>query len=408
MTADRLLSAPRDVRRPMPSLPPARLLAEVDRSGLLGRGGAGFPLSRKLSAVAGGSGPRVVVANAAEGEPASAKDKALLDLNPHLVLDGLQLAASAVGAGEAYLYVEAAPSRSARLHRVLAERRHAGRELVGVRLVESQRRFVAGEETAVVDRLNGGAGRPRPKPPRVSESGVDGRPTLVSNAETLAHLAVIAGCGADEFLRHGVPQHAGTMLFTVSGAVRDPGVVEAPVGISLGDLLELRGGHTEEPAAVLVGGYHGGWLPWPQARDVELSNPALASYGLAVGAGVVVVLPASACGVAETLAVMTYLATETAGQCGPCVFGLSQLVTTLRHVASGRMARRNRRQLDDLAQGLVRRGACAHPDGSLRFLRTSLAVFEGEFAAHARGRCTAARSGARPGARLLPTPGVTG
>lgn len=392
------------VHGPMPTMPADVLLDEVERSGLLGRGGAAFPLHRKLVAVASGPSPSVVVANGAEGEPASAKDKTLLDTNPHLTLDGLQIAAALVGAHRAYLYVHPDATRFARLRQALDERRRAHRDPIAVRLVGAPSRFVAGEESAAVDRINGSTGQPRSKPPRMFESGVDGRPTLVSNVETLAHLAVIARLGAGTFRALGVAQHPGTMLFTVSGCVRRPSVVEAPVGIPLAEVLELAGGVTEPPGAILVGGYHGGWLAWPEARDIALSNPALQPHGLAVGAGVIVALPASVCGVTETVRVIGYLARESAGQCGPCVFGLPALAGALSGLASGRFAKRRRRDVDGLTALVARRGACAHPDGTLRFLRSSLQVFEREFAAHAKGRCTAAAAGRH----VLPVPVPTG
>src|SRR5438270_4943741 len=150
-----------------PSISAAQILTEVEASGLTGRGGAGFPLHRKLAAVAAGAGPAVVVANGAEGEPTSDKDKTLLATNPHLPLDGLQLAARATGATSAYLYVHADLSLMSLLSHALHERRRAGRDPVAVELVSAPPRFVSGEESAVASRISGGSARPRPKPPRV-------------------------------------------------------------------------------------------------------------------------------------------------------------------------------------------------------------------------------------------------
>lgn len=374
------------------------LLDELERSGLTGRGGAAFPMHRKLRAVAAGAAPRVVVAKAAEGEPASRKDKTLLGTDPHLVLDGLQLAAAAVEAASAYLYVHTDLPLLAVVNAAIRERAAAGVDTVPVEVVCAPPAFVSGEESAVVSRISGGPAKPRPKPPRVFESGVHGRPTAVCNAETLAHLAVLARRGADAFRACGVPEQPGTMLFTVSGAVHRPGVVEAPVGTTLDRLLAAVGGPSHHVGAVLVGGYHGGWLPWPHAREVPMSNAGLQPYGLSAGAGVVVVLPADVCGVAESARVLDYLAAESAGQCGPCVFGMPRLATTFGAVARGSRRPGRGRRLDELALALERRGGCHHPDGSVRFLRSVTRVFADELREHRHGRCSAVSS--RP---LLPT-----
>ena len=387
----------------LPVLTPDEIVAEVAAAGLTGRGGAAFPLHRKLTAVAGGAGPRVVVANGAEGEPASNKDKTLLATDPHLPLDGLQLAATAVGASSAYLYVHTDLRLVTLLNHALHERRRAGADVVPVELVCAPPRFVSGEESAVASRISGGPARPRPKPPRVFEAGVHGRPTLVSNVETLAHVALIARRGAAAFRAVGDAEQPGTMLFTVSGAVHRPGVVEAATGTTLGALLEAVGGPSHHVGAVLLGGFHGGWISGPQARELPLANTALRPHGLAVGAGVVSVLPAEVCGVAESVRVLDYLAAESAGQCGPCVFGLPRLASTFGELALGKGGRRRQRRLDELAAALERRGGCSHPDGSLRFLRSAATVFADELRQHAHGQCSAVSS-----QRILPTPAVRG
>ena len=385
---------------PVADFAPAALLAAVEQSGLTGRGGAAFPVYRKMSAVAAGAGPRVVVANAAEGEPASAKDKTLLSVNPHLTLDGLQLAARAVGAQRAFFYAHDDGRVPDIVRRAVHERRMLGVDEVAVEVVTAPAAFVAGEESAVASRISGGPALPRSKPPRVFEAGVHGRPTLVQNAETLAHLAVIARIGPEEFRTVGPADQPGTMLFTISGAVHAPGVVEAPVGVTIGQLLDRAGGPSAPVGAVLLGGYHGCWVGMPEARELSLANAMLRPVGLSVGAGVLAVLPAAVCGVAETARIMRYLAGESAQQCGPCVFGLPRLAATFSALAAGG-GRRRAGRLDELTETLERRGGCAHPDGSVRFLRSARKVFAAELAAHAEGRCSAISHGP-----LLPTPGV--
>jgi NADH:ubiquinone oxidoreductase subunit F (NADH-binding) len=275
--------------------PGGRLIGLLERAGLTGRGGAGFPTWRKLAAVAIGERP-VVIGNGAEGEPASAKDRTLLTRAPHLVLDGLQLAAEAVGAADCYLYV---PARIAdRVRQAMAER--AGRDRFAVTVVEAPDTFVAGEESAVIARIAGRRALPTDKVDLVVRSGLRGRPTLVQNAETLAHLAVIAHRGPAAFRRSGTEAEPGSFLATIGGAVAAPGVYEAPYGIRLGALLDLAGGPATPLAAVLVGGYHGAWLPIADARSAPMSRAGLAPFGATPGAGVVHALPASYCGLVET------------------------------------------------------------------------------------------------------------
>jgi NADH:ubiquinone oxidoreductase subunit F (NADH-binding) len=229
------------------------LIGEVRAAGLTGRGGAAFPVHRKLEAVAAARpGRAIVVGNAAEGEPASHKDEALLFLAPHLILDGLQLAAEAVGAGRAVLYVRGDLRARTRLDDYLPERDAYGLDRLPVEIVWSPHRFLAGEESALASRVSGGPAVPQFTPPRVFERGVDGRPTLVQNVETLAHLALIARYGPGWFRALGTPDEPGSMLCTLRQASGSVDVAEAAIGTPLATLLDLSAA-----AAVLVGGYHG-------------------------------------------------------------------------------------------------------------------------------------------------------
>ena len=369
------------------------LIEEAAAAGLTGRGGAAFPVARKLAAVAAAGPPAVVVGNAAEGEPASSKDAALVWLAPHLVLDGLQAAAEAVGARSAYLYVHArhdsrgGPDLAAHLRSALTSRRAAGTDHVGVELIEAPARFLAGEETAMVARINGGAARPGFKARRVFERGIGGRPTLVQNVETLAHLALIARHGAAWFRTVGTQDEPGSMLCTVHDPDGRIQIVETPIGTPLDRLLALG----DDVQAVLVGGYHGAWLSPAAARQMSLSNADLRPAGAIVGAGVLVALSAAYCGLAETAHVARSLALESAGQCGPCFNGLPAIAAALAAVAQPRPAERELADLRRWAGLVAGRGACHHPDGTVRFVASALQVFATEIAEHGRGRCTATR-----------------
>ena len=367
------------------------LIGQVDAAGLTGRGGAAFPVARKLSAVANAGGSPVVVANGAEGEPVSSKDAALLWFAPHLVLDGLQLAAEAVGARTAYLYMHAGrdarggPDLPSHLHAAMAQRAAAGTDRATVQLIEAPPRFLAGEETALVSLINGGSARPADKQHRPFQRGIGGRPTLVQNVETLAHLALIARHGAAWFRSVGTRTEPGSMLCTIRESDGQVRVAEAALGTPLSWLLRLG----DDVQAVLSGGYHGGWLTLTDARRVALCNAELRPAGAIAGAGVLIALPATHCGLAETASVARSLALESAGQCGPCFNGLPHIAGALDELAGPRPRRQALADVQRWAGLVTGRGACHHPDGFVRFVASALSVFRAELDAHGRGRCTA-------------------
>ncbi len=366
-------------------LPTSRELVEsVEASLLRGRGGGAFPTGQKLRAVALQRGRPIVVVNAAEGEPASKKDKALLHHVPHLVLDGAAAAAAAIGARSV---IVALGGRTAAEHAGLARAIAERRDKVEWSLASVPNGFVVGEETALLAALSGRAPKPTLKPPYPSESGLRGRPTLVQNAETLAHIALIARFGPGWFRSLGTESEPGTALVTLSGAVARPGVYEIELGTRVSELVAQAGGATEPTGAYLVGGYFGGW-----ARDANLHLTA--ANGL--GAGVVVALPERACALRESARVAGYLAAESAGQCGPCVHGLQALADGLERIAYGR-ADDTRSQLGRWASMVAGRGACRHPDGAANFIMSTLAVFEDEVARHLRrGSCGGTDLGTLP------------
>ncbi|HEY7323444.1 MAG TPA: NADH-ubiquinone oxidoreductase-F iron-sulfur binding region domain-containing protein [Streptosporangiaceae bacterium] len=365
-----------------------RLTELIERSRLTGRGGAGFPTGRKLRSVAEAKGRPVVVANGAEGEPASTKDRLLLSRSPHLVLDGISLAALAVQADRAFLVVHQRQRRlGASLEAAAAARAAAGIDWLPIEVVGIPDRYVASEQSAIVQYLGGGPALPTFSPPRTHERGFDGRPTLVNNVETLAHMALIARHGDRWFRSAGVPGAAGTMLVTISGAVTRPGVYEVELGTPIGAALSRAGGLTERPQAILTGGYFGTWLPVDLAWQLPLTHRDFTSVGGALGAGIIVVLPETACGLAETARVVRYLAAESAGQCGPCLFGLPALAAALADLAYDGEHRPTREAgaLISLVEG---RGACKLPDGATQLVRSALETFATDAAWHEdRGPC---------------------
>jgi NADH:ubiquinone oxidoreductase subunit F (NADH-binding) len=370
----------------------SELMAEVERSGLTGRGGAGFPTARKMAAVAAGLGA-VVVANGTEGEPASAKDKVLLARSPHLVLDGAALAAEIVGASKAVIVAHHSVREI--LDEAAAVRAKSRFDKVRFRIITAADRFVAGQASAVVHWIERGIPTPTATPPRLAERGLGSAPTLVQNVETLAHLALIARYGASWFRSLGTLREPGSMLVTVLGAVREPSVLEIAIGTPVSEVLSMAGCPSGPLRALLLGGYFGTWADAAAAASLPFSSAGLAALGAGVGAGLIATLPEDACGLAETARVVRYLAGESAGQCGPCLFGLDAIASEVQRLADGRTV-----DLSPLVRWLGQvngRGACSHPDGAVRLVRSALEEFTDEIKLHAQGWCCGTTS-------VLPVP----
>jgi NADH:ubiquinone oxidoreductase subunit F (NADH-binding) len=269
-----------------------------------------------------------------------------------------------------------------------------------VQLRELPAAYVSSEETAIVHWLSSGEAKPTFTPPRPFERGVNGRPTLINNVETLAHVATIARRGGDWFRSVGDVDEPGTLLVTVTAREVDRGVVESPTGVRIGEILRRAGVQIRTADAVLVGGYFGTWLAAELAAQLPLSHQALRAAGGALGAGILVALPRQSCGIAETARVATYLAAHNAGQCGPCLNGLPAIANAMNALATGRWDDRWWPMLERWMAIVPGRGACRHPDGAVRFVASALTVFAADVAEHRAGRpCAgaAARS-------LLPVP----
>jgi NADH:ubiquinone oxidoreductase subunit F (NADH-binding) len=371
-----------------------RLVTAIGQAGLTGRGGAGFPTGRKLVAFTQRTGGRtslrrpVVVVNLMESEPASGKDRALAIGAPHLVLDGAVLVATAVRATAVEVCVGSSHHEAARsVEAAIDERLARGVDPVPVLVARPPGRYVSGEESALTNWLSSGDARPTFRAVRPAVVRVDGRPALVDNAETLAHLAMIARFGPEWFRSVGEPDAAGTALLTVSGAVARPAVYEVALGSPLRSVLDGAGAHPEL-GGVLLGGYGGAWLAADRI-DVPLAAGPLAQVGCTLGAGVVVALPATSCGLAETARIVHWMAGEGAGQCGPCAFGLPALADDLA-ILAGLSTRAPDRQLTarlHFRLGEVRgRGACRHPDGVVGLVGSALACFAGDVDRHLKER----------------------
>jgi NADH:ubiquinone oxidoreductase subunit F (NADH-binding) len=337
----------------------------------------------KLDSVLRSGRRPIVVANGAEGEPPSGKDKVLLAYAPQLVIDGALLVARAVDARQVVI-ATAATARRAVKQAVAERRREAG---ITVQTAVVPERFVAGEETALVQFLNGGPALPTFTPPRPYERGVNGAPTIILNVETLAHVALVARYGAAWFRSLGTHAEPGSALVTLSGAVRDPGVYEIELGSSFAALLE-EGGADRDAQAYLVGGYFGTWLSAADAKDAVLSNTYLSRFGASLGARAIVVLPQDVCGLVETSRIARYLADQSAGQCGPCVHGLAAIADSLDRLVRSRGSVADDDVLRHRLAQVANRGACRHPDGAVALVASALRVFADERDRHLNGqRC---------------------
>lgn len=364
------------------------LVDVVERSGLLGRGGAWFPTHRKWRAVrrlADERGPSVVVVNASEGEPLSRKDRLLAETRPHLLIDGAAIVAESVGAGEVVICLSR-PSRDVTrsIRRALAERRRDGIREVPIRIAHTQHRYVAGESSAVVRRLSGGQSKPSFSPPHPSERGVLGRPTLVQNAETVAQAALIARYGDAWYRERGTREAPGTGLVTITGNVARPGVYEVDMGSELLAAVTGAGGMVSVPIGLLIGGYFGTWLDADRAARARL-----APESVSLGCGVIGVLGADACGIREAARIVRFLARESAGQCGPCVYGLRDIAEAMSRLEAGDADHGDLLRIERWSQQVMGRGACHHPDGAIRNVRSALDVFTHDVDRHLTGNACA-------------------
>ena len=352
---------------------------------LRGRGGAGFPFATKLSAAA--RRRAVVVVNASEGEPASHKDAALITCSPHLVLDGAATAAYALRTREVHIAVPSEfPAIRLVLEKALRERFAAG-ERLKVQLHDAAPRFVAGQAQAVLQLLAGRENLPVTAWQPEAINGHRGRPTLLSNAETFAQVGYLAAVGPRGYAAHGTASEPGTALVTLRGDGMDPEVREVAYGTPLKDVLN----QSEMSRPLLLGGYHGTWLTPAQLSGLRVSRNDIAAAGATLGAGVMLPLAEGWCPLVRTAALVDYLAGQSARRCGPCLNGLPAMAETLRALVHGGGPVR---RVEELCGLVVRRGACAHPDGTARLVTSMLQRFPEEVDSHSLGTCRSSQKGA--------------
>jgi len=370
---------------------PATVLDAIEQSGLRGRGGASFPTARKWRLAAGQASPeKYVVGNGGEHEPGSEKDRHLVAKYPHAVLEGLLLAGFATGAQKGYVYlIEDMHPQLASIERALAELRAAG--LVGERIGGSSFSFaidvhkapttyVAGEETAALNSIEGKPAKPRKKPPFPGDAGLFGKPTTVNNVETLAHVAWIARHGADAFAAIGTAESKGTLLFTLPDDVKRPGVYELPFGSTYRQLIEQCGGglaHDKTIRGVLPAMSCGFLLA--EHLDVPIGYETLRPLGTSPGCGGIRIVTESTDVVARTLEIATFFMTEQCGQCPPCRMETNQFVHILKGVQQG-MGPGYAEKLQKLAEFNRKKGFCSLIEMAAAPVLSAVQLFAADFA----------------------------
>ncbi|GAQ54952.1 NADH-quinone oxidoreductase subunit NuoF family protein [Streptomyces acidiscabies] len=376
------------VHGPLEPIGGEKLAQLAERINLKGRGGAGFPFHKKLRSVADAAikkGIRpVVVINGSEDEPACRKDTVMINRAPHLILDGALLCAEALGARTLVVGVTRESTQRS-MEAALAERGLSDSRRSALRAFVQRNpiRMVTGAAASLVRSIDGGPAIPPGRKTSASQNGVGGAPTLLSNAETFAQLAIAARIGPERYGNTGLYDEPGTVMLTVSGAVARPMVIEVPTGVPLRYVLQLAGA-PPVPQGVLTGGYHGKWIDAATVNEAVVSRNSLDAVGGALGAGAILPISQETCPLGESLRVAQWLADESAGQCGPCYLGLPAAARGMEDILNGG-GPAALEALKQVARNVKRRGACSHPDGSAMFLESTIKAFTDDLAAHVLG-----------------------
>lgn len=359
-------------------------LGQLAASGLRGRGGGAFPASMKWNAVARQPGPRHVVINGEEGEPASWKDRWLLRHRPHLVLEGALCAAQSVGAETVWFYVSDAPT-AALLEKLVTDSA-SGFPGVVIRVILVPGTYVAGDESSAVSFISGGKALPFMKPPRPSDKGVNGQPTLVNNVETFANAALVARHGAEWFREEGTEASPGTFLACIGGDVAEPKLLEVSYGTPFPDILRHAGVDRSSIHGVLMGGYFSGFMP-EALLDQPICDEALKPLGFAVGNGTFSIVAKTRCAVSVIADLLAFFSRESAGQCGVCVNGTQDMLKAAVALREGKGSQENIERLAHLGRVLMRRGACSMLDAAAMVAARAIEHFLPELEAHVGKAC---------------------
>ncbi len=377
------------------TMTPQGVIYEVTRSGLRGRGGAGFPTGQKWGLVARShSTPKYIVANLDEGDPGVFANRTLAEADPHAIIEGMLIAAYAVGAEKGYIYIRAEyPLAIQTLQKAIAQAR--GMSLLGGNVLETGFKFdlelrfgagafVAGEETAILASVEGRRAMPRPRPPYPANSGLWGKPTLIQNVETLANIPVIIQNGGDWFAKVGTPRCSGTKCFSLTGQINNPGLIEVPMGITLREVVnEIGGGIQNDRAfkAVLVGGPSGGCLP-ETLLDLPIDYDSLTKAGAIMGSGGIVVIDDQSCMVDTAKFFTDFCVEESCGKCVPCRAGLVKVKEIFEGITNGTGKQEDIAALDKSGNYIKEASLCGLGQTAPNPVLTTLRYFRDEYMEH--------------------------
>ena len=377
------------------AMTPDQVIATVKESGLRGRGGAGFPTGLKWSFMPRQyAGPKYLMCNSDEGEPGTCKDREILQFNPHIVIEGMMIAAYAMGIGTGYNYIHGEIFQTYhRFEEALAEARAAG--LLGDNILGSGFSFqlhafhgfgayVCGEETALLESVEGKKGQPRFKPPFPPSYGLYGKPTNINNTETFAAVPWIINHGGKAYLECGKPNNGGTKIYSVSGDVELPGNYEIPMGTPFAKLLELAGGvrRGRQLKAVIPGGSSTPVLPAAIMMDCTMDYDSIAKAGSMLGSGALIVMDDSRCMVKSLQRLSYFYMHESCGQCTPCREGTGWLYRVVDRIENGQGRPDDMDLLDNVAESIMGRTICALGDAAAMPVRAMLKHYRAEFEYH--------------------------
>ncbi len=378
---------------------PDAVIAEIEKSGLRGRGGGGFPTGRKWRFTAANRGGKsYVVCNGDEGDPGAFMDRSIMEGDPHKLLEGMAIAAFAIGADEGYIYVRAEyPLAIKRLRKAIAdaeERHFLGKNIMGsdfsftLHIKEGAGAFVCGEETALIASIEGERGMPRPKPPFPANKGLFGRPTLINNVETLANVPVIMLKGADWFASMGTETSKGTKTFALTGEVNNTGLIEVPMGTTLREIVfdiggGIRGG--KKFKAVQIGGPSGGCLT-EEHLDIPMDYDNLIKAGAMVGSGGLVVMAENTCIVEVARFFMNFTQHESCGKCVPCREGTKNMLKILEKIVAGKGEMKDLDLLEELAHSVKEGSLCGLGKTAPNPVLSTLKYFRDEYIAHIKDK----------------------
>ena len=379
------------LRRCLEELTPEQVIEQVSAAGLRGRGGAGFPTGRKWALARAQPAPKYVICNGDEGDPGAFMDRLVLESDPHRVVEGLAIAAFAMGAEDGFFYIRAEYPRAVRrvreAIRQAEERGFLGDGVMGtdVRLRfevrEGAGAFVCGEETALMASIEGGRGQPRPRPPYPAESGLWGRPTLINNVETYANIAPIIREGGDWFASIGTEKSKGTKVFALAGTIVNTGLIEVPMGTTLRDIIHIIGGGIPDGRAfkaVQTGGPSGGCVP-EQHLDIAVDYDSLKTLGTMMGSGGMIVMDERSSMVDVARYFMEFCMTESCGKCVPCRTGTQQMHGLLHKIAKANAGRDDLALLEELCEVVQATSLCGLGQTAPNPVLSTLRYFRDEY-----------------------------